>query len=128
MLPFRYSLTTAVTGSGSPELLRTFTTIVALLPLIAVCSVTPSWHQAGSGESSMLSSSGKANCPLRDRTSYFVECMEGSPPLLASLVLTSVGVKRKDCQVMRENGAEESFTARLDTRSGRRRRCGGRAF
>src|SRR5215831_13970144 len=33
-------------GQGSPELLRTFTTIVALLPLMAFCSSMPSWPLA----------------------------------------------------------------------------------
>src|SRR6266704_3230698 len=95
MLPFRKSLTTAATGSGSPELLRTFTTIVALLPLIAVSSVTPSWHRAGATGSNRPLRSRIVIRHVRDRLAALAVFMAGSPVLHASLVLTPNSVKQK---------------------------------
>src|SRR5467141_4492613 len=50
MPPERKSLTATGTEIGEPELSRTFTTITALLALIAVCSSTLSWARLAMGE------------------------------------------------------------------------------
>src|SRR5260370_9242894 len=63
----------------------------------------------------MLRTNGKMSRPVRNRAAYLVECMEGSPPLLASLVLTSAGVKRKVRHLLRENcGAEGLLRGLID--------------
>src|SRR5260370_17047836 len=63
----------------------------------------------------MLRTNGKMSRPVRNRVAYLMECMEGSPPLLASLVLTSAGVKRKVRHLLRENcGAEGLLRGLID--------------
>src|SRR6266852_9597771 len=51
MPPERKSLTATGTEIGEPALSRPFTTITALLPLMAACSSTPSWARLEMGES-----------------------------------------------------------------------------
>src|SRR5262249_39091709 len=85
MVPFRNSLTIAATGSGSPALLRTFTTIVALLPPLALCSLTPSWHRPWDAANERLISKGRTTPDVRNPPLHLVELIEGQPLPRASL-------------------------------------------